>query len=139
MKTRFVFFTLLSAGLLIGCSKGAATKTDHPTGNNNTETPKDQFNINRTYSTDFGDLELKEDQKKVTGTYTYPGENGTNAKGSLNGDLNGTELSFNWEQTQGEQKSGGTGKFTFGDNGKTFTGTWTDSKGGKGDWNGSSK
>jgi hypothetical protein len=138
-KKRFALVTLLSVGLLAGCSKGGTPKVENTTTTNTTETSKDEFSINRTYSTDFGDLELKEDQKKVKGNYSYPGENGTSVSGSLTGDLNEKSLTFNWEQVQGDQKSGGNGKFIFTDNGKTFTGTWTDTKGGKGDWNGSEK
>lgn len=139
MKKTFALVALLSVGILIGCSKGAAPKTENTTETGSTESSKNEFNINRTYSTDFGDLTLKETEKKVTGSYNYPGENGSMVPGTLKGDLNGTDVTFDWEQIQGEQKSGGTGKFSFTDNGKTFTGTWTDTKGGKGDWNGSEK
>jgi len=95
--------------------------------------------INGTYTTDFGDLTLKEDNKKVTGTYTYPGVNGSEAKGTLSGDLKDKTLSFTWEQTQGDQKSGGSGSFVFSADGKSFTGSWSDSKGGTGQWNGTKK
>jgi hypothetical protein len=98
-----------------------------------------KMNINGTYSTDFGDLVLKEDQKKVTGTYTYPGPDGMSATGNLTGDLVDKVLNFKWEQKQGETKAEGSGTFTFAENGKSFTGSWSDSKGGTGQWNGTKK
>ena len=120
MKTLFVLFTAATLSLAACAgSKG--------------------FNINGTYSTDFGDLELKENQKKVTGSYTYPGEGGKEAKGTLSGELKDKTLSFNWEQIQGDQKAGGTGSFMFSNDGKSFTGTWSDTKGGTGQWNGTKK
>jgi len=97
------------------------------------------FNINGTYDTDFGDLTLHETDKKVTGNYTYNGQGGAEVKGSLKGDLNNKVLTFNWEQIQGEQKAGGSGSFTFSTDGKSFTGSWSDTKGGTGPWNGTKK
>lgn len=98
-----------------------------------------KMTINGTYSTDFGDLQLQEKDKKVTGTYSYPGANGANASGSLTGDLNGTDLSFTWSQTQGTQQVSGTGKFAFSADGNSFTGTWQDQAGNTGAWNGKKK
>jgi hypothetical protein len=97
------------------------------------------FNINGTYNSDFGDLTLKEEQKKVSGNYKYPGPGGVEATGTLTGDLNDKTVNFTWVQKQGETKSEGSGSFNFSADAKSFTGSWTDSKGGTGAWNGTKK
>lgn len=97
------------------------------------------LNLNGSYTTDFGDLALKHKGATVTGTYSYPGAGGVDAKGSLNGTLKGMVVTFTWQQTQGAQKAGGSGKFTFAANGKSFKGTWKDSKGKTGEWSGTKK
>jgi hypothetical protein len=93
------------------------------------------LNVTGSYNTDFGILKLKQDKSNVSGTYSYP-YNGETVNGSLKGTLKEQVLTFTWEQKQGAGKSGGTGSFTFSKNGKSFTGTWIDSKGQKGSWNG---
>lgn len=114
---------VLSSFLIIACSN----------------TKSKSFNINGTYDTDFGDLILSESDKKVNGNYTYSGSGGSEVKGTLNGELKDKVVNFSWEQTQGEQKSGGSGSFTFSEDGKSFTGSWSDTKGGVGAWNGTKK
>lgn len=119
MKTAWTFFiaTVVYSG--IGCTQ--------------------KFDVNGTYETDFGTLILQEKEKKVTGTYSYPGANREEAKGSLQGELKEHSLDFTWEQVQGRQKASGSGRFTFADDGKKFTGTWEDSFGKTGSWNGTKK
>lgn len=97
------------------------------------------LNLNGTYDSDFGDLVLKHKGANVTGSYSYPAAGGTTANGTLTGTLKGTVVTFTWQQTQGSQKAGGTGKFTFAANGKSFKGTWKDSKGKTGEWSGTKK
>lgn len=97
------------------------------------------LNVNGTYTTDFGDLVIKQKGTEVTGSYSYPSEGGVMAKGTIKGTLKSTVLTFTWQQSQGTQKAGGTGKFTFAANGKSFTGTWKDSKGKTGEWSGTRK
>jgi hypothetical protein len=141
MKTTIALFTFISI-VLSSCSKGAASKQSDNGSNNPSSSSgsgSNGFNINGIYDTDFGELELKEDQKKVTGTYSYAGNGGVDVKGTLKGDLTDKILSFSWEQTQGEQKSGGNGSFTFSTDAKSYTGTWSDTKGGTGTWNGTKK
>jgi len=97
------------------------------------------LNLNGTYSTDFGDLTIKQKGTAITGNYSYPSEGGTMAIGTIKGTLKSNIVTFTWQQSQGAQKAGGTGKFTFAANGKSFTGTWKDSKGKSGEWSGTRK
>lgn len=96
------------------------------------------LNVTGSYTTDFGNLNLKQSKSSVSGDYSYP-YNGEQVKGTLNGTLSNNTLNFNWEQKQGTGKSGGTGVFIFSKDGKSYTGTWKDSKGQTGTWNGKRK
>lgn len=96
------------------------------------------LNVTGSYTTDFGILNLKQTKSNVSGEYSYP-YNGEQVKGTLNGTLSNNTLNFNWEQKQGGGKAGGTGVFVFAKDGKAFTGTWKDSKGQTGSWNGKRK
>jgi hypothetical protein len=92
--------------------------------------------VSGTYNSDFGKLVLTQTGTDVTGTYSYPGPNGTTAQGSLTGKIKGSTVTFTWEQTQAEGKAGGDGKFVFAKDGKSYKGTWKDSKGKTGTWSG---
>jgi hypothetical protein len=94
------------------------------------------INVSGTYKTDFGKLTLTQTGATVTGSYTYPDSGGTAVEGSLSGSLKGNTLTFTWVQNQSGGKATGKGSFVFAKDGKSYEGTWTDSKGESGTWSG---
>ncbi len=88
-------------------------------------------NVSGTYNTDFGQLVLKQSKNTVTGTYSYE-----NFTGTISGTITKNKLTFTWKQKQWDVSVKGTGEFDFSEDGKSFTGTWTDSNGNSGYWNG---
>lgn len=93
------------------------------------------INVSGNYTTDFGALILKQNKNIVNGNYSYT-YNNEKVNGTLTGTLTNNILNFTWSQIQGVGKSGGTGVFTFAKDGKSYKGTWEDSKGQAGTWNG---
>lgn len=94
------------------------------------------LSVSGTYESDFGALKLKQQGTTVTGNYSYTVSGGQSAIGTIKGSLKGLVLTFTWSQTQGSSKAGGSGSFVFSKDAKSFKGTWKDSKGKSGTWNG---
>jgi hypothetical protein len=67
------------------------------------------------YTTNWGILELRQDGKKVTGTYVVP------APGEIEGVVDGETLSYKWWQSNGVW---GKGHFRFLKDNKKISGTW---------------
>lgn len=66
-----------------------------------------------TWQTTYGELVLRQHGDRVTGTYY-------NGGATIAGTLDGSCLSFTYDETTAR----GEGKFTFADDGQSFTGTW---------------
>lgn len=98
---------------------------------------QETLNVSGEYNTNFGVLTLTQNGKSVVGAYSYKSSNGTMVGGTLKGTLKGATLTFTWKQVQGESNASGNGKFVFEEDGKSYKGTWKDSKGKTGVWFGS--
>jgi len=67
------------------------------------------------FLTNWGALELKQNGKKVTGSYVVP------APGEIEGTVDGDTLTYKWWQSNGVW---GKGVFKIQDGGKKISGTW---------------